>query len=126
MRILLVDDDALFLRCIERRLESRGIGVVSARTAREALALATAPEAAGDAFDAILCDLHMPDMNGAEFYERLQAADPVHAERVAFASGALCNASDEAFAAKHEVLIKPFPIDTLIGVARRSGRFPSA
>jgi len=119
MRILLVDDDPLFLRCIERRLELRGIEAVSAYTAREALALAL-----GDRFDAIFCDLHMPDMGGPEFYAQLSAAAPDRAERVAFASGALCNAADEAFAAEHEVLIKPFPIEQLLAIARRRSAHP--
>ncbi len=113
MRILIVDDDALFLRCTQRRLESRGIDAVTASTAAGALEMM-----ASSTFDAVICDLHMPDMTPDELYDRVRATTPAH--RIAFASGGLFTEGDERFALEHEVLLKPFRIDAIIGVAART------
>jgi hypothetical protein len=56
-------------------------------------------------------------MSPDELYDRVRVTTPAH--RIAFASGGLCNEYDERFAREHEVLLKPFRIDEIIGVAAR-------
>jgi two-component system NtrC family sensor kinase len=44
---------------------------------------------AGGEFDAVLCDLAMPNMSGAEFYRKLNELDPVLADRTVLMTGML-------------------------------------
>lgn|GEM_PF-986749 len=57
-RILVVDDDEAVRRATERALVSRGFTVLVARSPREAVGFS------GEAFDAVVVDLVMPDMGG--------------------------------------------------------------
>jgi len=69
--ILLVDDSAFFRNMLAPVLKAAGYRVQLATNAQEGLAMLRA----GEAFDAILTDIEMPDMNGFEFAEALRA-DP--------------------------------------------------
>lgn len=71
MRVLMIDDHALFRAGLSELLERRGICVVAAVSGcAEGLnqAAATKP-------DVVLLDLRMPDIGGLEVLERLRAAD---------------------------------------------------
>lgn len=68
-RILLVDDEPRILAIVRACLEDLGGWTVAiASSGREGLALAQR-----EAFDAILLDLSMPDMDGVAFLEALRA-----------------------------------------------------
>ena len=79
-RILVVDDDALLSRAIERMLQP--YAVTLAAGGGEAL-----EEVAADDFDLILCDIMMPEISGPEFYRRLADVKPALQERVLFMTG---------------------------------------
>jgi serine phosphatase RsbU (regulator of sigma subunit) len=66
--ILVVDDNAMNLQLVVRTLEGRGHRILAARNGAAALEIArrAAP-------DLILLDVLMPDMNGFDVYERLNA-----------------------------------------------------
>jgi signal transduction histidine kinase len=81
-RVLVVDDEALVGSAIKRQLGSRSEVLVLVR-GQEALAQVTA----GRRFDAILCDLMMPEMSGPRFYEELARLAPEQAQRVIFMTG---------------------------------------
>jgi two-component system, NtrC family, sensor kinase len=74
-RVLVIDDEPVMHRVMVRAL--RDYEVIVQADAREALALL----AAGNAFDAILCDLNMPGMNGMQFQAALT---PAQADRLLF------------------------------------------
>jgi two-component system cell cycle sensor histidine kinase/response regulator CckA len=102
MQILLIDDDAAVLRALTRMLRPH---VVTATTsASGALAMIRH----GQPFDAVLCDLRMPDMIGRDFYAALRGFAPALASRTVFISGGICNPEDAAFAKIHATLMKPF------------------
>ena len=61
-RLLVVDDNATNRRIVALQLEPLGITVVEASSGAEALATLLA--ARDEAFDAVLLDVHMPDMDG--------------------------------------------------------------
>ena len=61
---LVVEDNEVFCRVLERFLSKHNISVVWAKNGKQALPL-LAKEVAR--IDVIICDLHMPDMNGIEF-----------------------------------------------------------
>ena len=121
-RVLAIDDRWTMLDVIRRALD--GFEVVALADAREALGRLSA----GERFDAILCDLHMPYVSGAQFLERLQDIDPGAAKRVLFLTGGPTSDEDDAFLQAHRdsVLTKPIPsaelrarVAALIGTPKR-------
>jgi CheY-like chemotaxis protein len=82
-RVLLVDDEPLVAQTMERLLR-RDYDITVARTAREAIELIAG---GGARFDAIVCDVMMPNMTGIELVEGLQRIAPDQAQRLIFLSG---------------------------------------
>ena len=80
--ILVIDDEPLVRRAIERSLDKEH-DVVSAATAGEALERLEN----GEQYDLILCDLMMPEMTGMEMAERLRRDQPGLYDRLVFLSG---------------------------------------
>jgi signal transduction histidine kinase/CheY-like chemotaxis protein len=80
-RVLLVDDEPLVRRGARRQLERLGYQVVEAENGVRALAAYTE----SGPFDAVILDLSMPEMGGAECFKRLRDIDPE--ARVLLASG---------------------------------------
>jgi CheY-like chemotaxis protein len=80
LRVLIVDDHVLLLRCMARLL--RGCDTVLTTSPREALAILLG----GGEFDVILCDVMMPEVTGPELYERCFAHSPALGKRFLFAS----------------------------------------
>jgi CheY-like chemotaxis protein len=70
-QILIVDDDAVTGELLLTLLSVEGHGVTHAYTGAEALDLAAA---AGARFDLILCDIHMPGLNGNQLASALLSA----------------------------------------------------
>ncbi|MBI4703739.1 MAG: response regulator [Deltaproteobacteria bacterium] len=83
-RVLVVDDEPMLCRAIERMLRDL-CQVVTAHDGRQALEAIAA--AAGD-FDLVVSDMTMPEMDGVELYERAAAAYPELARRFVFLTGA--------------------------------------
>ena len=103
-RLLIVDDDAMVLSALRRRLRRR-YDVVTVLGGVEALALLAAdPE-----FDSIVCDLMMPKVDGKSFYDSIKAEQPQLAERIVFMSGGAFTPRLRKFAASvpNPVLQKP-------------------
>ncbi len=69
-RLLIVDDSMASRHVLADETRTWGMAVTSAPSAGEALDLV----ARGETFDVVLSDLHMPDVDGAVFVERLRAA----------------------------------------------------
>ncbi len=69
--MLLVDDSPFFLNMLTPVLQAAGYAVTAAGSARDALALLND----GRAFDVVVTDIEMPDMDGFGFAESLRA-DP--------------------------------------------------
>lgn len=67
LNLLLVDDDARVRESVKRSLVSRDHAVITAASAEEGLRLTGEYE-----FDAVVCDLGMPGMNGSEMARKLK------------------------------------------------------
>lgn len=83
-RVLLIDDETLLLRAMSRGLE-RYHRVVTAAGGREALRIL----ADDQGFDAVICDMHMPDMSGEDVHDFLSANHAALARRFIVMTGNL-------------------------------------
>ncbi|MEM9195870.1 MAG: ATP-binding protein, partial [Myxococcota bacterium] len=81
-RVLLVDDERSLLRAYKRILSAEH-DVTAVESATEALGVIEKDRA----FDIIICDLMMPDVDGAQFFERLGGIDASLQDRVVFCTG---------------------------------------
>jgi CheY-like chemotaxis protein len=81
-RILVVDDDPLVRRAVQRSLASEH-DVSAVASGSEVLARI----AAGERFDVIVCDLLMPSMTGMDLYEELSTISTELAQRMVFLTG---------------------------------------
>jgi PAS domain S-box-containing protein len=104
-RVLVIDDEPLVRRAIERSLEEDH-DIVSAGSAAEALSILER----GEAFDLVLCDLMMPDMTGMDVAARLTRDRPDVAQRMVFLSGGAFTPEAATFlaAAGRRHVEKPF------------------
>ncbi|WP_242337013.1 ATP-binding protein [Anaeromyxobacter sp. SG66] len=109
-RILVVDDEPLVATVLQRTLQPDH-EVVVAGAARQALAQLER----GERFDAILCDLLMPEMSGMDLHRALVAAGDPHARRMLFLTGGAFTASARVFldASGADCLEKPFELEAL-------------
>jgi DNA-binding NtrC family response regulator len=71
IKVLLVDDEKEFVELLGERMSSRGMEVSSTTSAADALKISEA-----QAFDAIVLDLMMPEMDGLEVLKNLKATRP--------------------------------------------------
>lgn len=111
-RVLVIDDDGLVRLAIQRTLQARH-DVTLVGTVNEATAAI-----AETRFDAILCDLMMPEGNGVDFYLLAVAAHPDLAPRIAFLTGGALSDSMLDFLASvpNAKLQKPFDSAELHGL----------
>jgi signal transduction histidine kinase len=89
--VLAIEDEAAIGRTVQRLLAPHRVTVVT--RAREALDRISA----GEHFDAILCDLMMPEMTGMDFHAELRRLQPALADRIVFMSGGAFTASGRDF-----------------------------
>jgi PAS domain S-box-containing protein len=115
-RILVVDDEELMLRVVERVLAQEH-DVVSTLSAKAALTRC----ASGEKFDLILCDLMMPEMTGMDLHGELSRIAPDQASRMIFLTGGAFTEKGRQFlaATAREHLEKPFDPGNLRAIARR-------
>ncbi|WP_437591917.1 ATP-binding protein [Sorangium sp. So ce1000] len=112
-RILIIDDEPLLTRAIAGTLEPRHETTATA-SARDALTRIRA----GERYDAILCDLMMPDMTGMDFYTSLAEYAPEQQRRVVFLTGGAFTERSKAFLQQvnARLLLKPFDAATLLSL----------
>jgi two-component system, cell cycle sensor histidine kinase and response regulator CckA len=112
--ILLVDDEDLVRRLIERILENEGYTVLSAASPEEGLRLSREHHV-----DAVVTDVAMPSMNGPAFVEALRQHRPEL--RVLFISGHTSEGAVELELRKDEVAFvqKPFTAAALASHLRQ-------
>lgn len=67
MNILVIEDDLMTRKIIEKTLQQPGHFVTSSLSAKDALETLKTQD-----FDVILIDIHMPDMNGIKLIEKIR------------------------------------------------------
>ncbi|MCE4537375.1 PAS domain S-box protein [Pelomonas sp. P7] len=105
-RVLVVDDEAEIADLIGEMLAGAGYEVMTAESG--AVALAMLEEAR---FDAIVSDLHMPDVDGAALWREVRRRQPALARRMLFVTGDTLSPTARQFLdeARCGSLNKPFP-----------------
>jgi CheY-like chemotaxis protein len=81
-RVLVVDDERLIVSALAQLLAD-DYDVVATTSAREALGRVLE----GQRFDAILCDVCMPEMSGVDLHDEIARRMPAQARRVIFMTG---------------------------------------
>jgi PAS domain S-box-containing protein len=106
-RVLVVDDEPGIGRSLARAL-GHDHEVSTMTCARDALSCLLE----SDIYDAVLCDVMMPEMTGVELYAELERARPELAPRVLFFTGGAFTPSTQAFVQRmaDRCLEKPFDI----------------
>jgi PAS domain S-box-containing protein len=109
-RVLLIDDDVGFARALARRLgQTHDVTVeTSGQAALERLAH-------GEQFDAILCDVMMPNTTGLEVFAQLLGRDPPAAARLVFMTGGAFTPEARRFleTVPNPRVEKPFDVSTV-------------
>jgi two-component system KDP operon response regulator KdpE len=103
--VLVVDDHRQVLRFIEIGLKLHGLDVITATSGKQALEIIKTQHP-----DIMLLDIVMPEMDGFEVLERLQAFD--HLPVIAF-SASIANYEEALKSGANAFISKPFNIDEL-------------
>jgi CheY-like chemotaxis protein len=121
LRALVVDDQKDAREMIAEALGECGAEVTLAATGREALELLER-----SAFDALVCDISMPEMDGYELLRRLRSMEKAHGQRLpAVALTAMARAEDRLQALEagfHTHVAKPVTLAELVLVVARLAR----
>ncbi len=114
-RVLLVEDNAVNMMIAAAMLEQWGVVVEQAADGQQAIDAVAAATDAGRPFDAVLMDVHMPQMSGYEATRRLRERYGLDAlPIIALTAAALVSERDEALAAgMNDFLTKPIDADRL-------------
>lgn len=110
-KILIVDDEIYLLKSIIAILTNK-YQLVSASDGKMALSIIKKHHGK---FDAIICDLNMPIMHGADLYRHLSCEYPGMEQQMVFISGGVYTPllSDFVLNTKNFVLKKPFSKEQL-------------
>jgi CheY-like chemotaxis protein len=113
LRVLVVDDEPRLREAFAKLLRSDH-EVIEAGSGADALACVES----GDHFDAILCDLMMPGMNGGAFYEALGRSHPEVQDRFALVTAGAFSPEDLQLLESGKVIVldKPCRLETLLAV----------
>lgn len=118
-RLLLVDDDAVYLGVLARAMARRGFAVQTAGDAEQALCLA-----AEQAPDLALVDLRLPGASGLALIERLKAINP--AMRIVMLTGyaSIATAVEAIKLGATHYLVKPAEPDAIVEAFQREAGDP--
>lgn len=119
-RVLIIDDEPLVITMLTRLLRSR-YDITTTTSGVEGLRLA-----ASEPWDAILCDVMLPELSGPQLLQRLQAEGSPVVAKVGFMTGGAFGSEASSFLerlGKDGWLAKPFgAADLEAFVARLVGR----
>ncbi|PWB65981.1 MAG: DNA-binding response regulator, partial [Deltaproteobacteria bacterium] len=114
-KILLVDDEEIFLRPLAKTILSAGFLVDTASSVPEAR-----EKLASDEFDLVISDVRMPGMDGIAFTRALHEEFPDLPVILMTAYGSIRTAVDAMKAGAGDYLLKPFEPDEMLLLVRRT------
>ena len=117
-RVLIVEDDEVFLRPLRRAIELGGFEVLTAGSGEEALDLLKREDV-----DLALTDQRLPGMDGVAVVRQLKAEHPAVGVVVMTAYGTIGAAVEATRLGAEDYLVKPFEPDEILLVLRRALEF---
>ena len=117
-RVLIVEDDEVFLRPLRRALELEGFEVLTAGSGEEALDLLKREDV-----DLALTDQRLPGMDGVQVVRQLKSEHPEIGVVVMTAYGTIGAAVEATRLGAEDYLVKPFEPDEILLVLRRALEF---
>ncbi|WP_353119172.1 response regulator [Nitratidesulfovibrio sp.] len=121
VRLLLVDDEAGFIRVMQKRLTRRGYAVDTAGSGTEALRALR-----GATYDAAVCDLKMDDMDGFELLRVVRRMAPEMAVIMLTGHGGAEEAREGMRLGAAGYLLKPCEMEELVCAIERALGRPDA
>jgi signal transduction histidine kinase len=114
-RILVIDDEPIVCRSLERLLAKEG-EVASVSSGRQAIHLFES----GHRFGVVLCDLMLPETDAPALYDAVTKIDPAQAERMVFMTGGVFTVRAREFLGRvsNPRLCKPFDVEALLALVR--------
>ena len=108
-KVLLVDDEERFRTTLSKMLRAQGLEVTALRSGREALA-----ELEKQAYDVMVLDLRMPDMDGIATLTAIKSIAP-QTEVIILTGHADMDAAVEIMRlGGYDYLLKPCPVEDLL------------
>jgi DNA-binding NtrC family response regulator len=117
-RILIVEDDEIFLRPLQRTLEVAGYDVLVVSSGEDAFDLLKS-----DDVDLMLTDKRLPGIDGVEMVRRVKTEHPNLAVVVMTAYGTIGSAVEAMRLGAEDYLVKPFDAAEVLMVLRRAIEF---
>ncbi len=115
-RVLLVDDEEAFITTMEKRLNKRGLEVVTAYSGEEALRkLKHDPRV-----DVVVLDLKMPGMHGHETLDEIRKLNPLISVIILTGHGSIDSAVEGMKIGAFDYVSKPCDIEELSGKIERA------
>ncbi len=108
-KVLLVDDEELFLTTLAKRLEVRGMQVSTVTRGKDAVAIVDS-----QAFDLVVLDLSMPGIDGMETLKRIKAKQPDAEIIILTGEGSIRTGIEAMKAGAEDFLQKPVNIVELV------------
>ena len=109
IRVLLVDDEKIFVQSMVRILQRKGVQVATAGDGRQALQSLAQGE-----FDVVVLDIKMPQMDGLACLQALRQDDALTPVLILTGHTDLNGVTQALKGGNCEVLLKPCPVDTLL------------
>ena len=114
-RVLVVDDEANMRRVLEIMLQKMGHETCSASNGREALDFVKA-----EAFDLVLTDLRMPEMDGVALLDAIQAQDVEVPVILLTAYGTVESAVEAMKKGAYDYILRPFDVEAVERIITRA------
>jgi DNA-binding NtrC family response regulator len=114
--VLLVDDEAVFVDVIEKRLKKRDISIVTAYSGPEALNILSKDER----LEVVILDVKMPKMDGIETLSRIKDQYPLVEVILLTAHATIESAIDGMKLGAFDYLMKPCEIEELVGKVEKA------
>ena len=113
-KILVIDDEELLIRTMNRLLEKNGYLVYSTKSSQDAEVIAEEEE-----FDLLICDIRMPGRNGVETAKCIQNIKPMP---IIFITGFADEAIEEEAQKLNPVayLMKPFDAHEMLAIIEKA------
>ena len=114
-RVLLVEDNEVFRRPLQRALEAAGYAVVAVSSGEDALASLD-----GSRVELVLTDQHLPRMGGIALVARIKARQPAVRVIVMTADAISESAIEAGRSGADDYLVKPFEMPELLRALHRA------